>query len=75
MDRELYNSKLTTPGYVASLVKSGEHVYIGHTSSIAYALAEALMDREDEVLDFHGERVKPDVRLAAYPLDTDWLTK
>ncbi len=23
--------------------------------------------------DFHGERVKPDVRLAAYPLDTDWL--
>lgn len=23
--------------------------------------------------DFHGERVKPDVRLAALPLDLDWI--
>ena len=49
--REEYKSKLTTAEYVAAQVKSGEHVYIGQTSSIAYALAEALMDREEELED------------------------
>ena len=48
---ELYKSKLTTAKEAASKVKSGERVYIGQTSSIAYALAEALMDREDELED------------------------
>ncbi len=46
-----YQQKSTTAEEVAAQVKSGDHVYIGQTSSIAYALAEALMEREGELED------------------------
>ena len=49
--RKEYSAKLTTPEHVASLVRSGDNVYIGQTSSIAYALAESLMEREEELED------------------------
>ncbi|MDR1322494.1 MAG: acetyl-CoA hydrolase [Gracilibacteraceae bacterium] len=44
-----YKEKLKTPQEAAKAVKSGDIVYIGCSSSIAYTLSEALSARENEV--------------------------
>lgn len=52
MDRiEAYNEKKGTPADAAGLVKSGDRVFIGFASSVAYVLTEALWDRRDELED------------------------
>ncbi len=47
--KEDYQRKLTTPAEAVKMVASGDTVYIGTASSVAYELADALADRADEL--------------------------
>ena len=49
--RKEYESKLTTAAEAVKLVRSGDTVFIGASSSVAYALCDALGEREDELED------------------------
>ena len=51
MSRETYSERLCTAEEAVRLVKSGDRVYVGSTSSLAYKLCEALAAREDELED------------------------
>ncbi len=44
-----YDARLTTPAEAVRRVKSGDTVYVGTCSSAAYALCEALGERENEL--------------------------
>ncbi|MDO4176911.1 MAG: acetyl-CoA hydrolase/transferase C-terminal domain-containing protein, partial [Bacillota bacterium] len=46
-----YKDKITTAAEAVKLVKSGDRVYIGTSSSFAYELLDALFDRKDELED------------------------
>lgn len=46
-----YRRRLMSPDEAVKLVKSGDRVYIGTCTSVAYALAEALGRRKDELED------------------------
>lgn len=46
-----YKDKITTAAEAVKLVKSGDRVYIGTSSSFAYELLDALYDRKDELED------------------------
>ena len=46
-----YERRLMTADEAARLVRSGDRVYIGTCTSVAYALAEALGRRKDELED------------------------
>lgn len=46
-----YKEKITTAAEAVKLVKSGDRVYIGTSSSFAYELIDALFDRRDELED------------------------
>lgn len=49
----LLQSKLTAPQEAVKCVKSGDTVYIGTCTSTAYALCEALGERQDELENVH----------------------
>ncbi len=49
--KEIYQEKLCTPKQAVRTVRSGDRIYIGTASSIAYRLAEALYERRDELED------------------------
>lgn len=49
--RSIYQEKLRTAAQAVKCVKSGDRVYIGTASSIAYKLTEALYGRKDELED------------------------
>ena len=49
--KKLYEDKLCTPEQAVKAVNSGDRVYIGTASSIAYRLAEALYQRKNELED------------------------
>lgn len=49
--KDFYQRKLTTPAEAVKMVASGETVYIGTASGVAYELADALADRADELED------------------------
>ncbi|MBR1781361.1 MAG: acetyl-CoA hydrolase [Oscillospiraceae bacterium] len=49
--RAQYNSKLATPEQAAAVVRSGDRVFVGLCSTIAYQLLNALTDRKDELED------------------------
>lgn len=46
-----YKEKLCTAAEAVKLVKSGDRVYIGTCSNVAYVLSEALADRSEELED------------------------
>lgn len=46
-----YKEKLTTPQEAVKLVKSGDTVFLGICTSVAYGLAEALGERKNELED------------------------
>ena len=43
--------KQITPAEAAACVRSGDRVYVGTSSSFAYAIMDALYDRKDELED------------------------
>ena len=47
--KEEYKSKLRTPEEAVKVIRSGDHIYTGTSSSIAYRLIEALYGRKDEL--------------------------
>lgn len=49
--KEEYKSKLRTPEEAVKVIRSGDHIYTGTSSSIAYRLIEALYGRKDELED------------------------
>ena len=49
--KEFYKEKLQTPDEAVRLVRSGDHVYIGTASGIAFGLCDALYKRKDELED------------------------
>lgn len=51
MREATYAERLCTPAEAVRLVKSGDRVYVGSTSSMAYRLCEALAERESELED------------------------
>lgn len=72
-DQELENLVRTMVGYGLDAV---ECYYPRHTPKqkrFYLYLAGKYGLRVTGGSDFHGERVKPEIRLAAFPLDTDWL--
>ncbi|MBQ4650128.1 MAG: acetyl-CoA hydrolase [Firmicutes bacterium] len=44
-----YTEKLMSPAQAAKLIRSGDRVYLGTASSIAYKMAEAIWDRRHEL--------------------------
>ena len=44
--KEEYKSKLRTPEEAVKVIRSGDHIYTGTSSSIAYRLIEALYGRK-----------------------------
>lgn len=46
-----YKEKLTSSQNAVNTVKSGDRIYVGICSSMAYKLCEALMEREDPLTD------------------------
>lgn len=60
--QEEYNAKKMTPAQAVSLVRSGDRVFIGLVSSIAYCLADALWERRNELEDIEiscSQSLKP----------------
>lgn len=49
--KEEYQSKLCTPEEAVKVIRSGDRIYTGTSSSIAYRLIEALYGRKDELED------------------------
>ena len=49
--KKLYQEKLKTPEEAVKLVKSGDRIFIGTASGIAFKLCEALYGRKDELED------------------------
>lgn len=49
--KKMYQDRLCTTREAVGVVKSGDRIYIGTASSIAYKLAEALYDRREELED------------------------
>lgn len=49
--KALYDTKLTTPAEAVKCIRSGDTVYVGTCSSVAYALCDALGERANELED------------------------
>ena len=63
-------NKQITPAEAAACVRSGDRVYVGTSSSFAYAIMDALYDRKDELEDVTllGSMSLTPCRM----FDTDW---